>query len=102
MFEVNSDRTSVELTWTAPSPLGDTTGYKISYTGASSGSVDIDNVNTNSYTLMGLVREGMYEISIVGTSIHFSSEAAMWETVTLIAGKCSKLKNVTVCVCINR
>ena len=30
--------TSVLLTWTPPDPLGDTTGYTISYTGGSSGS----------------------------------------------------------------
>ena len=88
MFEVNSDG-SVELTWTPPpsSPLGDTTGYRIYYTGASNGSAIINGGSTNSYTLMGLMSGKMYEISIVGTSVHFPSEAAMWETVTVIAGE---------------
>ena len=90
MYKVDDNATSVELTWTATpsSPLGDTTGYRISYTGGggSSDSVDINNVNTNSYTLMDLVKGGMYDISIVATSIHFPSKVAMWETVTLTAG----------------
>ena len=36
MLEVQRDGTSVLLTWTPPDPLGDTTGYKISYIGGGS------------------------------------------------------------------
>ncbi|CAI8044775.1 Neogenin (Fragment) [Geodia barretti] len=87
MFEVQSDGTSVLLTWTPPDPLGDTTGYTISYTGGgSSGSETVSGGSTNSYTLTGLIREEMYDISIVGTSEHISGESVEWETATLVPG----------------
>ena len=87
MFEVQSDGTSVLLTWTPPDPLGDTTGYTISYTGGSSGSETVSGGDTNSYTLTGLIRGEMYDISIVGTSAHISSESVEWETATQIPGE---------------
>ena len=68
---VQDGPTSIRVTWTPPSPLGDTTGYRISYTGGgggSSGSVDVDGGSTNSHTLMGLTNGETYTISIVGTS----------------------------------
>ena len=62
--------TSIRVSWTPPSPLGDTSGYRIYYTraGGSSESVDIDGGNTNSRTLMGLTNGETYTISVVGTS----------------------------------
>ena len=67
---VQTGPTSIIVTWTPPSPLGDTTGYRIPYTGrgGSSDSVDVDGGNTNSHTLMGLTNGDTYTISIVGTS----------------------------------
>ena len=67
---VQDGPTSIRVTWTPPSPLGDTTGYRISYTGGggSSGSVDVDGGNTNSHNLTGLTNGETYTISIVGTS----------------------------------
>ncbi|CAI8053078.1 Receptor-type tyrosine-protein phosphatase H [Geodia barretti] len=86
VFEVQSDGTSVLLTWTPPDPLGDTTGYRISFTGGgSSGSVDVSGGSTNSYTLTGLIRGETYDISIVGTSDHISSESVEL-SVTLVHG----------------
>ena len=66
---VQDGPTSIRVTWTPPSPLGDTNGYRISYTGrgGSNGSVDVDGGNTNSHTLMGLSNGETYTISIVGT-----------------------------------
>ena len=66
---VQDGPTSIRVIWTSPSPLGDTTGYRISYTGrgGSSDSVDVDGGNTTSHTLIGLTRES-YNISIVGTA----------------------------------
>ena len=66
---VQDGPTSIRVTWTPPSPLGDTTGYRISYTGGggSSGSVDVDGGNTSNYTLMGLTNGETYTISVVGT-----------------------------------
>ena len=86
MFEVQSDGTSVLLTWIPHDPLGDTTGYTISYTGGSSDSETVSGGSTNSYTLTGLIRGEMYDISIVGTSDHISSESVKL-SVTLVAGK---------------
>ena len=64
---VQDGPTSIRVSWT---PLGDTTGYRIYYTGAggSSGSVDVDGGNTNSRTLMSLTNGETYTISIAGTS----------------------------------
>ena len=61
--------TSIIVTWTASS---DATGYRISYTssGGDSGSAD---VNGDSHTLTGLVRETTYTISITATSQSLSS-----------------------------
>ena len=82
MFEVRSDGTSVLLTWTPPSPLGDTTGYRIDYSGGSSGSEDVSGGSTNSYTQMGLTSGATYTITIVGTSEHVSSRSAQGNPIT--------------------
>ena len=67
---VQDGPTSIMVSWTPPSPLGDTSGYRIYYTraGGSSDSVDIDGGNTNSRTLMGLTNGETYTISIAGRS----------------------------------
>ena len=92
-FEVGSDATSVILTWTPPSPLGDTTGYRISFIGGgSSGSVNVSGGDTNSYILNGLKSGETYEVSIVGTSEHFFSDSVEWNTITVICKWCWKLK----------
>ena len=70
MRAVKDGPTSIRVTWTPPSPLGDTTGYRISYTGegGSSDSVDVDGGKTTRHTLMGLTIGESYNISIVGTA----------------------------------
>ena len=67
---VRDGPTSIMVSWTPPSPLGDTSGYRIYYTraGSSSDSVDVDGGNTNSRTLMGLTNGETYTISIAGRS----------------------------------
>ena len=67
---VQDGLTSLTVTWTPPSPLGDTNGYTISYTdgGGSSSSVNVAGENTNSHTLTGLTNGRTYTISIVATS----------------------------------
>ena len=62
------------MSWSPPTPLGDTTGYRISYSGGSSGSVDVSDGSTDNYLLNGLQNDDSYTISIVGTSQHFFSE----------------------------
>ena len=74
---VQDGPTSITVTWTPPSPLGDTTGYRISFTGGSD--VDIDGGSTNSYTLTGLTNGQTYTISIVATSEHLFSDATTFE-----------------------
>ena len=62
------------MTWSPPSPLGDTTGYRISYSGGSSGSEDVSDGSTSIHTLIGLENGASHTISIVGTSLHLPSE----------------------------
>ena len=80
---IRNDSTSILLTWTPPSPLGDTTGYRISFTGGSSGSVNVSGGSTDNFTLTRLRSGEMYNISIVGTSEHFFSESVTWDPVVL-------------------
>ena len=72
--------------WVPPSPLGDTTGYRISYNavGGSSNSVDISAGDTSNYRLSGLEKGKDYNISIIGTSDHFFSKSVAWDLITLI------------------
>ena len=74
---VQDGPTSITVIWTPPSPLGDTTGYRISFTGGSD--VDIDGGSTNSHTLTGLTNGQTYTISIVATSEHLFSDATTFE-----------------------
>ena len=65
------------MSWTPPTPLGDTTGYIIYYTNddnTDSGNVTIDNSSTDEYTMTGLQNGETYNISIIATSRHFPSE----------------------------
>ena len=80
---IRNDSTSILLTWTPPNPLGDTTGYRISFTGGSSGSVNVSGGSTDNFTLTRLRSGEMYNISIVGTSEHFFSESVAWDPVVL-------------------
>ena len=86
-FELSSS--DIHLTWTPPSPLGDTTGYRISFTGGgSSDSVDVSGGSTNSYTLTGVMSGETYEVSIVGTSEHFFSDNVKWDTIAVVCKWC--------------
>ena len=87
-FEVRSGSGDVQLTWTPPSPLEDTTGYRISFTGGNSDSVDVSGGDTNSHTLTGLTSGETYEISIVGTSEHFFSDSMKWDTIEVVCKWC--------------
>ena len=67
---VQDGPTSIRVTWTPPSPLGDTTGYRIHYTngGGSSGNMSVDGASTDNYTLTGLTNGETYTIFIAATS----------------------------------
>ena len=68
---VQEGPTAIRVSWTPPTPLGDTTGYKIYYSGGSSGSVEVSGGSTDNNLLTGLQNGASYTISIVGTSEHF-------------------------------
>ena len=65
---VQEDPTSIQVSWTPPTPLGNTTGYRIYYSGGSSGSEDVSGGSTHNYLLTGLQNGASYIISIVATS----------------------------------
>ena len=77
--------TSITVSWTPPTPLGDTTGYIIYYTGGSSGSVDVSGGSTDKYTLKNLESEAEYTITIVAVSEHLPSEL-LTESIILVPG----------------
>ena len=84
---VQKGLTNIRVSWSPPSPLGDTTGYRISYSGGSSGSVDISDGSTSTHTLTGLMNRASYTISIVGTSQHFNSDSPASVNIQLIPGQ---------------
>ena len=69
--------TDVRLTWTPPSPLGDTTGYDISTTTlntqATITAAEIVDLTDN--TLLQLQTGINYTVEIAGASQHFSSKS---------------------------
>ena len=74
---VQEGLTNIKVSWSPPTPLGDTTGYRIYYSD-SSDSVDVSGGSTDNYLLTGLQNGHSYTTSIVATSQHLPSE-----TVTL-------------------
>ena len=72
---VQEGLTSIRVSWSPPTSLGDTTGYRIYYSGGSNGSEDVSNGLTNTYTLIGLQNGESYTISIIATSQHLPSES---------------------------
>ena len=88
LMAVQEGPTSVRVSWSPPTPLGDTTGYRISYSGGgSSGSEDVSDGSPNSYLLTGLVNGASYTISIVGTSLHLPSDPPTSVNIQLIPGQ---------------
>ena len=64
----------VRVSWSPPTPLGDTTGYRIYYSGGSSGSVDVSGGSTDNHLVTGLQSGAAYTITLVATSQHLPSE----------------------------
>ena len=71
---VQEGLTGIRVSWSPPTPLGDTTGYRIYYSGDSSGSEAVSDDSTDNYLLTGLQNGDSYTISIVAISPHFFSE----------------------------
>ena len=61
---------SIRVSWNPPTPLGDTTGYRIYYSG---GSVNVSGGSTDNYLLTSLLNGNSFNISIVAISPHFFS-----------------------------
>ena len=74
VIAVHEGPTGIRVSWTSPTPLGDTTGYRIYYSGGSSGSEDVSGGFTHNHLLTDLQNGASYNISIVGTSAHLPSE----------------------------
>ena len=68
MTAVQDGPTSIRVSWTPPSPLGNNTGYSIYYTGGGGSNYSVDVNDTSNYTLMNLTNGEIYTISIIGTS----------------------------------
>ena len=75
LMAVQEGPTSIRVSWSPPTPLGNTTGYRIYYSGGSSGSEDVSDGSTDNYLLTGLQNGEIYTISIVAISQHLPSES---------------------------
>ena len=81
---IQEDLTSIRVSWSPPTPLGDTNGYRIYY--SESASVNVSGGSTDNFLLTGIMNGDTFDISIVATSQHFFSEKINIATVTL--GEC--------------
>ena len=82
LMAVQEGPTSIRVSWSPPTPLGNTTGYRIYYSGGSSGSVNASTGSTY-HLLTGLLNGGIYTISIV-TLATTSSRLLPSDTVRLV------------------
>ena len=71
---VQEGPTSIRVSWTPPTPVRNTTGYRIYYSGGSSGSANVSDASRNKSLLSDLQNGANYMISIVGTSDHLPSD----------------------------
>ena len=78
--------TSVIVTWTPPSPAGDTTGYSIFYSSRQlTETVDVSGASAREVMLRNLIEGGKYFISLLAISQHLPSEIVT-ETLQLVLG----------------
>ena len=96
LMAVQEGPTSIRVSWSSPTPLGDTNGYKIYYSdGNNSDSVDVSGGSTDNYLLTGLQNGDSYTISILATSEHFFSELSQALTFNLGMNYCVRLSHVS-------
>ena len=68
--------TTINVSWSPPTPSRDVTGYRIDYSnGISSSSVNVSGASTSNYQLTGLQNGVSYTIVIVSISQHFYKES---------------------------
>ena len=73
LVAVQEGLNGIRVSWTPPTSLENTTGYRIYYSGGSSGSVDVNDSSTDNYLLNDLQNGATYTIVIVATSEHLLS-----------------------------
>lgn len=99
---VQEGPTGIRVFWIPPTPLGKTRGYRIYYSGGSSGSVDVSGGHIKNHVLTGLLSRANYTISIVGTSQHFPSDKVDYPYAIFLSKYCSLfhciLYNTPVCI----
>lgn len=71
---VQEGPTGIRVSWTPPTPLGDTNRYRIYYSGGSSGSVNVNGGSKDNHLVIDLQNGATYTIFIMGKSKHFPSE----------------------------
>ena len=77
---VQEGLTNIRVSWSPPTPLGNTTGYRIYYSdGDSSDSVNISGSFRDNYLLTDLVMDATSIISIVALSEHLHSDIVYQE-----------------------
>ena len=80
--------TSIRVSWSPPTPLGDTSGYRIYYRdGDSSSYVRVSGGSRGNYLLTGLQNGDIYTLSIVATSQHLPSESVTANTMVGLGEK---------------
>ena len=84
LIAVQEGPTGIRVSWTPPTPLGNTTGYRIYYSGGSSSSEDVSGGSTDNHTLTELQSGANYNISIVGTSTHLPSDSVKYPNAILL------------------
>ena len=83
---IQTDATTIRVTWTPPSPLGSTTGYTVFYSSAESNeALDVREASTSEVELMNLAEGGSYSISLVARSQHLPSPT-LTDTLDLVRG----------------
>ena len=81
LMAVQEGSTSIRVSWNPPTPLGDTSGYRIYYSdGDSSSYVHVSGGSRGNYVLTGLQNGDIYTISIVATSQHVPGESVTANT----------------------
>ena len=84
---VQTGPTSIDVSWTPPTPLGDTTGYIIYHTNDdNTDNVVIDDGSIDEYTLTDLLNGETYNISIIATSQHLPSDTVDGNSAILYPG----------------
>jgi len=81
---VQEGPTGIQVSSTPPTPLGDTTGYRIFYHGGRSGNVNVSGGSADNHLLTGLQNVANYNISIYGIAEHLPSYRVHYPNMILL------------------